>query len=127
MAAPAIVNPGGETNSLASNATQNSPGDWWQNFIQQLSKFLQDFFQNIQQMLQNFFSNLPALLAANGPLLFFVAYQVFFNAVGWPTWGALLTAPFLIADTAGRRAQFPAHDSGRGRTRCRARRRGLPC
>jgi PPE-repeat protein len=92
MAAPAIVNPGGETNSLAANATQNSPGDWLQNFIQQLSKFLQDFLQNIQQMLQN----LPALLAANGPLLFFVAYQVFFNAVGWPTWGAILTVPFLL-------------------------------
>ena len=40
--------------------------------------------------------DLPSLLAANGPLLFFVAYQVFFNAVGWPTWGAILTAPFLI-------------------------------
>ncbi|HEX5253302.1 MAG TPA: PPE family protein [Mycobacterium sp.] len=91
-AAPPIVNPGGQTNSLAANATQNSPGDWLQNFIQQLSKFLQDFLQNIQQMLQN----LPALLAANGPLLFFVAYQVFFNAVGWPTWGAILTVPFLL-------------------------------
>src|SRR3546814_21148151 len=53
---------------------------WWQNFIQQLSKFLQYFFQNIQKMLQDFFSNLPAFLAATGPLLFFVAYQVFFNA-----------------------------------------------
>ncbi|OBB90280.1 PPE family protein [Mycobacterium sp. 852002-40037_SCH5390672] len=95
-AAPSIVNPGGQTNSLAVNASQNTSGDWWQNFIQQLSKFLQDFFQNIQQMLQNFSSNLPAFLAANGPLLFFVAYQVFFNAVGWPTWGALLTAPFLL-------------------------------
>ncbi|WP_297847946.1 PPE family protein [Mycobacterium sp.] len=98
MAAPAIVTPGGETNNLTANTAQDTsnPGDWWQNFIQQLSKFLQDFFQNIQQMLQNFFSNLPAFLAANGPLLFFVAYQVFFNAVGWPTWGAILTAPFLI-------------------------------
>ncbi|OBH60343.1 PPE family protein [Mycobacterium sp. E2479] len=90
--APPIVNPGGQTNSLAANAAQNSPGDWLQNFFQQLSKSLQDFLQNIQQLLQN----LPALLAANGPLLFFVAYQVFFNAVGWPTWGAILTAPLLI-------------------------------
>lgn len=90
--APSIVRPGGQADSLAANASQNTPGDWWQ----QLSKFLQDFFGNIQQMLQNFFSNLPAFLAANGPLLFFVAYQVFFNAVGWPTWGAILTAPFLI-------------------------------
>ncbi|TAM64198.1 MAG: PPE family protein [Mycobacterium sp.] len=87
MAAPSILNPGGETNNLAANTAQDtsSPGDSWQNFIQQLSKFLQEFF-----------SNLPAFLAANGPLLFFVAYQVFFNAVGWPTWGALLTAPFLL-------------------------------
>lgn len=92
--APAIVNPGGN----AVDASQNTSdiGDWIQNFFKQLSQFLQDFFQNISKMLQDFWSNLPAFLAANGPLLFFVAYQVFFNAVGWPTWGALLTAPLLI-------------------------------
>ncbi|OBI10134.1 hypothetical protein A5714_18555 [Mycobacterium sp. E2462] len=92
--APAIVNPGGN----AADAAQSTSdiGDWIQNFFKQLSQFLQDFFQNISKMLQDFWSNLPAFLAANGPLLFFVAYQVFFNAVGWPTWGALLTAPFLI-------------------------------
>ncbi|WP_374023275.1 PPE family protein [Mycobacterium sp. HNNTM2301] len=96
--APAIVRPGGEANDAAVNAAQSpsNPGNAISDFFQQLAKFLQDFFQNIQQMLQNFVSNLPALLAANGPLLFFVAYQVFFNAVGWPTWGAILTAPFLI-------------------------------
>ncbi|MGD1256929.1 PPE family protein [Mycobacterium seoulense] len=93
--APSIVRPGGEANDATVNTLQNSSNPI-SDFFQQLSKFLQDFFQNIQQMLQNFFSNLPALLAANGPLLFFVAYQVFFNAVGWPTWGAILTAPFLI-------------------------------
>lgn len=98
MAAPLIVNPGGETNNAMVNSATNpsNTGNWWQNFIQQLSNSLQDFFQNIQQMLQGFWSNLPAFLAANGPLLFFVAYQVFFNAVGWPTWGAILTAPLLI-------------------------------
>lgn len=92
--APAIMNPGGN----AVNAAQNSSdlGNWIQNFFKQLSQFLQDFFQNISKMLQDFWSNLPSFLAANGPLLFFVAYQVFFNAVGWPTWGAILTAPFLI-------------------------------
>ncbi|OBG59936.1 MULTISPECIES: PPE family protein [unclassified Mycobacterium] len=96
--APAIVRPGGESNDAAVNAAQNTsnPANAISDFFQQLAKFLQDFFQNIQQLLQNIFSNLPALLAANGPLLFFVAYQVFFNAVGWPTWGAILTAPFLI-------------------------------
>ncbi|OBI18668.1 PPE family protein [Mycobacterium sp. E2497] len=92
--APSVVRPGAEANNAAQSPSD--PGNAISDFFQQLSKFLQDFFQNIQQMLQNFFSNLPALLAANGPLLFFVAYQVFFNAVGWPTWGAILTAPFLI-------------------------------
>ncbi|ORB33132.1 PPE family protein, partial [Mycobacterium paraseoulense] len=93
--APSIVRPGGEANDAAVNTLQSSSNPI-SDFFQQLSKFLQDFFSNIQQVLQNFFSNLPAFLAANGPLLFFVAYQVFFNAVGWPTWGAILTAPFLI-------------------------------
>lgn len=89
------MRPGGEANDAAVNTLQSSSNPI-SDFFQQLSKFLQDFFSNIQQVLQNFFSNLPAFLAANGPLLFFVAYQVFFNAVGWPTWGAILTAPFLI-------------------------------
>lgn len=93
-AAPMIVRPGGETN----NALQSSsdPANSISDFLQQLFQSLQDFFNNFSKMLQNFWSNLPALLAANGPLLFFVAYQVFFNAVGWPTWGAILTAPLLI-------------------------------
>ncbi|CQD09117.1 PPE family protein [Mycobacterium europaeum] len=92
--APSIVRPGGEAN----NAVQSSsdPANAISDFFRQLSQFLQDFFQNLSRMLQESWSNLPALLAANGPLLFFVAYQVFFNAVGWPTWGAILTAPFLI-------------------------------
>ena len=93
--APSIVRPGGEANDATVNAQQSS-SDPISDFFNQLAKFLQDFFQNISKMLQDFWSNLPSLLAANGPLLFFVAYQVFFNAVGWPTWGAILTAPFLI-------------------------------
>lgn len=93
--APSIVRPGGEANNTTANAVQSSSNPI-SDFFQQLSQFLQDFFQNISKMLQDFSSNLPALLVANGPLLFFVAYQVFFNAVGWPTWGAILTAPFLI-------------------------------
>jgi len=95
MAAPSIVNPGGEANNATANALQ-SPSNAISNFFQQLLQFLRDFFQNFQNMLQGFWSGLPSLLAANGPLLFFVAYQVFFNAIGWPTWGAILTAPFLI-------------------------------
>lgn len=93
--APSIVNQGrGETNHVAVNAVQSSPnsGNWLQNLLQQLEKFL----QNLSDIMQNFLNNLPAFLAANGPLLFFVAYQVFFNAVGWPTWGAILLAPILL-------------------------------
>ncbi|WP_055404723.1 PPE family protein [Mycobacterium sp. UM_3] len=93
--APAIVRPGGEADNATANALQGSSNPI-SDFFRQLAQFLQDFFQNIGKMLQDFWANLPALLAANGPLLFFVAYQVFFNAVGWPTWGAILTAPFLI-------------------------------
>lgn len=90
---PSIVRPGGETNNTLNAAQAPSgSGNWLQDLIQQLQKLLQD----LSQVIQNFTNNLPAFLAANGPLLFFVAYQVFFNAVGWPTWGAILTAPLLI-------------------------------
>ncbi len=92
--APSIVNPGGEAHNAAVTATQNvsNSGNWLGNLLKQLEQFLQNF----SQIIQNFPTNLPSFLAANGPLLFFIAYQVFFNAVGWPTWGAILTAPFLL-------------------------------
>ena len=96
--APSIVNPGGQANDAAVNAAQNASdsGNWLENLLKQLENFLQDFMQNLSQILQNFLTNLPAFLAANGPLLFFVAYQVFFNLVGWPTWAMILSAPFLL-------------------------------
>jgi PPE-repeat protein len=82
--APTVARPGGEADNAMVTAAQNA-SDSGGNLLDQLMNFLQDF------------TNLPALLAANGPLLlFFVAYQVFFNIVGWPTWGAILTAPFLL-------------------------------
>jgi PPE-repeat protein len=97
-AAPAILTPGGETHTLSFNALQSSSdaGNSWQDFFQKLFQELQDFFQNLQKMLQNFFSNLPALLAANGPLLFFIAYEAFFIPVGFTTWGLLLSAPIWL-------------------------------
>jgi len=92
--APSIVNPGGAANDAAVNTLQSTSGsgNWLQHLLQQLQKFL----QNLSQIIQNFLNNLPAFLAANGPLLFFVAYQLFFNAIGWPTWGAILSAPLLL-------------------------------
>ncbi|MFZ1178655.1 MAG: PPE family protein, partial [Mycobacterium sp.] len=96
--APSIVNPGGQANDATVNAAQNASdsGNWLANLLKQLENFLQDFMQNLSQILQNFLTNLPAFLAANGPLLFFAAYQVFFNLVGWPTWAMILSAPFLL-------------------------------
>jgi len=84
---PAVVRPGGEAgNATATAQNATEPGNWLEDLQQQLTKFLQDFL-----------TNMPALLAANGPLLlFFVAYEVFFNLVGWPFWGAILTASLLL-------------------------------
>ena len=62
MAAPSIVNPGGEANNVTAKALQ-SPSNAISNFFQQLLQFLRDFFQNFQNMLQGFWSGLPSLLA----------------------------------------------------------------
>jgi PPE-repeat protein len=82
--APTVVRPGGEADNAMVTAAQNASGSG-ENLLQQLLKFLQDFL-----------TNLPALLAANGPLLFFAAYQVFWNIVGWPTWAMILSASLVL-------------------------------
>ncbi|HUE31446.1 MAG TPA: PPE family protein, partial [Mycobacterium sp.] len=82
--APTVVRPGGEADNAMVIAAQNASGSG-ENLLQQLLKFLQDFL-----------TNLPALLAANGPLLFFAAYQVFWNIVGWPTWAMILSASLVL-------------------------------
>ena len=72
--------------------TTNDSGNWWDNLLQQL----QQFFQNLSNMLQQFMEALGPWLVANGPLLFFIAYEAFFIPFGTTFWTVLLTAPFLL-------------------------------
>lgn len=64
--------------------------------IQDLIDFLKDPIGSLQNLITDFQTNPSAALVAWGPLLFLVAYEVFFNLVGWPTWAMILSAPFLI-------------------------------
>lgn len=63
---------------------------------QAILDFLKDPLGNLSQLLNDFMTNPAGALATWWPLLFGVAYQVFFNLVGWPTWGMIFASPFLI-------------------------------
>ena len=96
--APTVVNPGaGETQDAVANAAQSAstPGNWLENLLQQLVKFLQDLLQDFMKFIQNFMTN-PSGVLGGFPLLFFVAYEVFWNIVGWPTWAMILSASFVL-------------------------------
>ncbi|OMC49694.1 hypothetical protein A5745_05930 [Mycobacterium sp. IS-2888] len=94
--APNVVNPGaGETNDAAVTATQDGPFSWLTNLLRQLFKFLQDVVQDFINLLQNFLTN-PAGALGGFPFLFFVAYEVITNLLGWPTWAMILSAPFVL-------------------------------
>jgi PPE-repeat protein len=96
--APTVVNPGvGETHDAVANAAQSAsgPGNWLGNFLQQLFKFLQNILQDFVKFLQNFLTN-PSGALGGFPLLFFIAYQVITNLLGWPTWAMILSAPFVL-------------------------------
>lgn len=60
-------------------------------------QLLWDFLSNplpaIEQMIIDFATNPQAALVTWGPLLFALAYQAFFQPVGWGTWGTVLSAP----------------------------------
>lgn len=58
--------------------------------------FLRDPLGNLQMLLNDFMTNPSAALVTWGPLLQALAYQVFTNLVGWPTWGLILASPFLL-------------------------------
>ncbi|WP_193044754.1 PPE family protein [Mycolicibacterium baixiangningiae] len=59
--------------------------------------FLRDPLGNLQTLLNDFITDPSAALVTWGPLLQALAYQVFTNLVGWPTWGLILASPFLLA------------------------------
>ena len=63
---------------------------------QLIIEFIQNPIGNLQALLTDFLTNPAAALTTWGPFLFAVAYQVFFNLVGWPTWGMIFAAPFLL-------------------------------
>lgn len=92
--APNVLRPGAETNNFSTLAAPNAQdsGNWWDNLLKQL----QQFFQNLSNMVQQFMQALGPFLVANGPLLFFIAYEAFFIPFGTSFWTVLLTAPFLL-------------------------------
>ncbi|KQY01310.1 hypothetical protein ASD37_30195 [Mycobacterium sp. Root135] len=63
---------------------------------QLIIEFIQNPIGNLQALLTDFLTNPAAALTTWGPFLFAVAYQVFFNLVGWPTWAMVFAAPFLL-------------------------------
>ncbi|WP_026357279.1 PPE family protein [Mycobacterium sp. 141] len=114
--APMLLSPGvGEAGNSAATAQQmatqaqaadsgsslnlsDSLSDLLKNIpvIQDLIDFLKDPIGSLQNLITDFQTDPAAALVAWGPLLFLVAYEVFFNLVGWPTWAMILSAPFLI-------------------------------
>ncbi|MEC4764127.1 PPE family protein [Mycobacterium sherrisii] len=106
--APAVLRPGAETDNISTLAAPSAEdsGNWLDNLLRQLQQFFQGLFRGLSEMIQQFMQGLGPFLVANGPLLFFIAYQLFFNAIGWPTWGAILSAPLLIPLVIGIGAYF---------------------
>lgn len=110
--APVVLNPGvGEAGSAASD-----PVSWiWQLLEGLWNAYLNSFlwmYQDIYEFLKNpianaitiieaFLTNPEAALVAYGPLLFAIGYQLFFNVIGWPTWGLILSSPFLVPLATG--------------------------
>ena len=75
-------------------------------------------------MLTDFSTNPSAALVTWGPLLFALAYQAFFQPVGWGTWGVLLSSPAWLSALLRRRALesgSPRSDRPRRRSRRRSR------
>ncbi|BBY18177.1 PPE family protein [Mycolicibacterium litorale] len=78
-------------NQLLEMYLQNVPGG------QEIIDFLRDPLGNLQTLINDFMTNPSAALVTWGPLLTAVAYQVFTNLVGWPTWAMIFASPFLLA------------------------------
>lgn len=60
---------------------------------QEVARLLLDPVGTIQQLLTDLFTNPSGFLTTWGPFLLGVGYQLFFQPVGWGTWGAVLSAP----------------------------------
>ncbi|MDV3125746.1 PPE family protein [Mycobacterium sp. 21AC1] len=82
--------------------SSNAIADWLEQYLknvpggQDIIDFLKDPIGNFGKLINDFLTNPGQALVTWGPFLFAVAYQVFFNLVGWPTWAMILASPFLI-------------------------------
>ncbi|MCV7006676.1 PPE family protein [Mycobacterium gordonae] len=109
--APVVVHPGGDLTTNAATAAATDPWQWLLQVLQQfynaytsfysamfqeIAAFLQDPIGNTIKIFVAFLTNPEAAIVTYGPLLFALAYQVFFNIVGWPTWTMILSSPFLL-------------------------------
>jgi PPE-repeat protein len=84
-AAPSVL----KANNAAAAASPPSTG----------SNFLTEIFNQLVQLIQNPAQTINSIIAnpsAWFPLLFFVAYQAFFEPVGWTTWSLLLSSPIWL-------------------------------
>ncbi|MGK2868207.1 MAG: PPE family protein [Mycobacterium sp.] len=90
------------TNSAAALNNSNALLEFLEAYLQNVPggqliiDFLQNPIGNLQALFTDFLTNPAAALTTWGPFLFAVAYQVFFNLVGWPTWAMILASPFLL-------------------------------
>jgi PPE-repeat protein len=83
-----------KANNAMTAANQSSSGS---NFFTEMFDQLLQLFQNPGQTINSIIANPSAWF----PLLFFVAYQAFFQPVGWTTWSMLLTSPIWISIIIG--------------------------
>jgi PPE-repeat protein len=118
--APLVVK-SGEADNTAATAAQTGAqaqatqsGSWlnlsdllssylnfYQNGFNEILAFLQNPVGNSRQILSAFLANPSAAVVAYGPFLFVAGYEVVSNLLGWPTWGTILSSPFLLPLTIG--------------------------
>ncbi|MGV0635208.1 PPE family protein [Mycolicibacillus trivialis] len=79
------------SNGIADTLFAKNPLDWYMDMIKGMYQPIIDLFTNPDQLLA-FLANPFAFPT----LLFLLAYQVFFNLVGWPTWAMILSAPLVL-------------------------------
>jgi PPE-repeat protein len=118
-AAPVVLTPGaGEAGATAAAAQSGAAApaansgssldssniivQWLESYVKALPdgdaiwNFLRNPVPEIQQMVIDFSTNPAQALITWGPLLSALAYQAFWEPVGWGTWGVLLSSPLWV-------------------------------
>jgi PPE-repeat protein len=116
--APTVVTPGGEATTLADTTqtaaaapaadsgssldSSNVIVQFLESYVKSLPdgdaiwNFLSNPIPTIQQMITDFSTNPSAALVTWGPLLFALAYQAFWQPVGYGLWGLILSSPLWL-------------------------------